>query len=352
MEELLDLKAGHGPPPAKRGDLVFNVSRIADYLRCPARYAYRYIDNRVKEGPEPRYLLVGRAVHAAAEQVNMGKPFDLVEAFIDAEFDDILTRLSDDSQKELADKERQWAKAAIEVYYEHVLDRRFGWQTIVAHEEPLWLRLFRGNVDVYVMGTPDVVVAGTNQKLRHVQLKTLSHNVDPSHFATQTRFALHEAVYGEMIARTYGQSMDLPYQGTELLMLPKVMKPQPPKNRTKDGRITDHYAKMLDKYRVNLTAWKERVLERRVLAMDQRWRTDLLVELCDSVFGMTALKEGVRPRVRAGGGACNRYGGPCGYLPVCAGEARLDGSSYAPRTKDYVDEVSQLPDPDRASDRS
>lgn len=335
-----DMTAGVGSPPVQPGDLVYNVSRIGEYLRCPARYAYKYLENRVPAGPEPRYLKVGRIVHRAAEMLH-DDPLNLDTTLdeLDASFDALLEEMVDEKQRKTTEREQLWAHKALAVYQQRVLGNRFGWKTIVAQEEAMWLRLLAGERNVYLVGTPDKIVVGSNDRLRHVQFKTMSPQVDPNHFAMQTRFSAHETVYAFMIEGTYGEQLDLPYQGTELIMLPKVLPPSEPVNRTKDGRVTEYYRKQLDKFEQDKAAWEAKVLDRRMLALGYSWRRHILNEIADAIFGMHALQEGVRPYVRAGGGACNRYGGPCGYLAVCAGEVALDGSAFQDRVPDYVDEV-------------
>lgn len=342
MQIHFDLEAGVGYPDVGERDLVFNVSRLTEYLRCPARYAYRYVENRVPVGPPARSKAIGTVIHEACERVHNMDPLTEVEAWLRRRVDELGETMSE-RDRELSEKDLQWAVDALPVYHDLVVEGRFGWKTVIATEQNMWLRLLRGpEGSVYLVGRPDMVVVGRNEKLRHVQIKTLSNKVDPSHFATQTRFSMHEAVYGFMIENTFGMDLDVPYQGTQLIMLTKVPRPSEPVNRTKDGRMTEYYQKQLDKYENDKKAWSDRVVDHRMLAMGHAWRRQMLNEIADTVFGVTALEQGVRPWVRAGGSACHRYGRACGYMGACAGEEDLHGQAFTDREADYVDTMRQV----------
>jgi len=175
-----------------------SVSSILDYQRCPLRWCFKWIDNRVPRY-EPQALAVGKAIHLAFERhFTDGTPVgqalrDHLSSFSDA----LLTERERKAHKELlglCEPLDFWKDAypvtetlEVEQPFEYVLPNGFIFQ-----------------------GRPDRVVL-LHGAVHHMQHKTIAAQRDLSTYVNIARRSMHELLYGDFLARKYP---DKPYGGT------------------------------------------------------------------------------------------------------------------------------------------
>lgn len=180
--------------------LRFNVSEVQDYDRCPRLHQLRWIEKRGND--ESAFALdLGTAVHKALRQIVIGLPRDKVV--------DLIGRT-------LENKEELAARSA-DLVLDHWEKVPRTWEVIAAEElMEITVTPVDGSEPFVLYGTPDLVVRW-NDRIWHVQHKTLGLSRPLHTYVKEIKASLHEGLYGEMLERKYGS-----YAGTMLNVVRKI----------------------------------------------------------------------------------------------------------------------------------
>ena len=178
------------------------------------------------------------------------------------------------------------------------------------------------------------------------QVKTMSPRVDLPQFLTEAESSWHMAVYTGALAAisldTYREHLDpdateVPkVYGAHFDVAIKSPYPQPPKIRTKDGRITPAHLRAVEKFEGRLEEWSSTIFHSQPIPMSADHRLGLLTQLVDLWL--------YRDRPHRNPALCgNWYRRRCEFWEVCHGLAELgDNSLFEDRKPDYVDEREEL----------
>lgn len=178
---------------------AISVSSMLDYLNCPLRWCYAWLDNRVPKRT-PRALRIGTLVHEAFElHFNTGDPVGACLASILAKHNP--TFYSDTERTDYAEAARlvepldHWTDL-------YPIDRT------LEVEVPFEKLLPTG---LTFVGRPDRVVV-IHGRVYHFQHKTVGAAIDLGTYITAARHSLHELLYGWILADKYAHVA--PYGGS------------------------------------------------------------------------------------------------------------------------------------------
>ena len=169
-----------------------SVTSIQDFQKCPLRWCYRWLDNRVARR-EPVALTVGKAVHTAFERhfeggASVGQELEIFLRLYDGQ---LLTEYEEKAQKEL--------QGLVEPLL-HWSDFYPVTETLEV-EEPFEYKLHNGLI---FQGRPDRVVL-VNDHVFHMQHKTISASRNLDTYIQVARRSMHELLYGDHLAQKYAE---------------------------------------------------------------------------------------------------------------------------------------------------
>jgi len=168
-----------------------SVTSIQDFQKCPLRWCYRWLDNRVARR-EPVALTVGKLVHTAFEK-HFENPADKIGGILY----DLLDTYEHHLLTEYEEKAYREARGLCEPL-NHWSDFYPVTETLEV-EAPFEYNLHNGLI---FQGRPDRVVL-VNDHVFHMQHKTISASRNLDTYISVARRSMHELLYGDYLAQKY-----------------------------------------------------------------------------------------------------------------------------------------------------
>jgi len=292
-----------------------SVSSVLDYMNCPLRWCYAWIDNRVP-CRVPTALRVGTLVHAAFQ--DHFNTHEKIGQCLRKRLMEIDARWLDEHEQKAVNEAHRLCEPL------DLWEDRFPISRTLEVEQPFEVLTPSG---LMFIGRPDRVVV-CNGQVYHFQHKTVGGSVDVGAYISTARHSMHELLYGWQLAKKYEHTA--PYGGTLYNIVRKLKYRSQAKG--KEGQILHT---------------PDEMFFQTPIAIDPALQREAITDLAHVAMMMKETERqyligSIRPLPNR-----NRDRGPFGntidpYLGVIIGEASLaDDNLFMDREDPYATEADE-----------